>query len=79
MSTRYRQMALATVIGPMSGFPTVTGRRPLPLETIPTPSPIYWPSQTAGIARTPSQTPAAGSSSPAPPAVSANGGSCCGR
>jgi hypothetical protein len=72
VSTKYGQMAAATVIGPMSGMPTVVARRPLPLETIPTPSAIYWPSQPVGIARTASQTPAP---TPAP----TNGGSCCGQ
>lgn len=77
MSTRSGQMALESIIGPMSGMATVTGRRPLPLDTIPTPSPIYWPVSPAGSIRTASQTSAA----PAPPAPPANpsGGSCCGQ
>jgi hypothetical protein len=74
MTTRYGQMAAARVIGPMGGFPTVTGRRPLPLEAIRTPNPVYWPAAATGVTRTPSQTGAIGLPPTAP-----NGGPCCGQ
>ena len=77
MTTKYGQMARARVIGPMSGFSTPTGRRPLPLETIDTPSPIYWPSQANGVARTPSRTAASTPAAPATPEPT--GGTCCGQ
>ncbi|MGD0020494.1 MAG: hypothetical protein ABSD62_14725 [Candidatus Limnocylindrales bacterium] len=74
MTVRKGQMAITSVIGPMSGMPAVTGRTPRPLMSIPTPSAVYWPSSAAGTVRTASQT-------PAPPTVppTSTGGPCCGQ
>ncbi len=79
MSTKYGQMAAATVIGPMSGMTTVVARRPLPLEAIPAPSAIYWPSQQVGLSRTPSQTAATPQPAQTPAPTAPTGGSCCGQ
>jgi hypothetical protein len=74
VSTKYGEMVTPNVLGPMSGLTTTVARRPLPLEAIPAPSAIYWPSQPTGMAAAPSQSP----TPPAPAASAPTDGGCCG-